>query len=84
MLEIILLLAPAYAEVNCHTGGYTGYRYNYANEAFEPKDALKQGKVWYKNIVPVMRGIQKGDKFIRFEYITTAERKQSETKCIYT
>ena len=78
-------LAPAYAEVDCQTLAYTGQRYNYANEAFEPADHLYAGRIWYLGIHPVMRGIKKGDKYIYFEYIQTAEyRTQEETKCLYS
>jgi hypothetical protein len=55
LLLTIILLAPAYAEVNCNTGGYTGWRYRFANEAFEPDAALYSGKVWYKGAYPVNR-----------------------------
>ena len=71
--EILRMIAPAYAEVDCNTGNYTGYRYNYANEAFEPSDALDTGSVWYKGTFPINRYL----KEISAEY-----RPQSKTKCI--
>ncbi len=71
--EILRMIAPAYAEVDCNTGRYTGYRYNYANEAFEPKDALFSGDVWYKGTYPINRH-PKGK--------SADYRPQSKTKCI--
>jgi len=46
LLSLMLMnpIAPAYAEIECHTGLYTGMRYRYPDDPFQLIDYLYSNK----------------------------------------